>query len=160
MKGKPEVLAELSEMLKEELAAINQYMLHAEMCENWGYKRLAKKTKMESIGEMKHAEKLIERILFLEGMPKMDEMSKITIGKNVKQQLENDLALEKGAVVSYNKAIEVCRKAGDNATADFLKDILKDEEEHVDNLETELGLIEQVGLQNYLAQQMNEDEGK
>ena len=158
MKGRPEVLAELSEMLKEEFAAINQYTLHAEMCENWGYERLSKRTKMESIGEMKHAEKLIERILFLEGMPKMDQLGKISIGTNVKQQLENDLALEKSAVAAYNKAIEVCRKAGDNATADFLKDILKDEEGHVDNLETELGLIEQVGLQNYLAQQIKEEE--
>ncbi len=157
MKGKPEVLAELSEMLKEELGAINQYMLHAEMCENWGYKRIAKETKKQSIGEMKHAEKLMERILFLEGMPKMDELPKLTIGKNVKQQLENDLALEKGAVVAYNRAVEVCRKAGDNASADFLKEILKDEEEHVDHLETELGLIEQLGLQNYLAQQLEED---
>ena len=157
MKGKPEVLAELSEMLKEELGAINQYILHAEMCENWGYERISKQTKMQSIGEMKHAEKLIERILFLEGMPKMEEMAKLSIGKNVKQQLENDLALEKGAVVAYNKAIEVCRKAGDNATSDFFKEILKDEEEHVDQLETELGLIEQLGLQNYLAQQLREE---
>jgi bacterioferritin len=157
MKGKPEVLAELSERLKEELGAINQYILHAEMCENWGYKRLSKQTKMQSIGEMKHAEKLIERILFLEGTPKMDEMAKLTIGKNVKQQLENDLALEKGAVVAYNKAIEVCRKAGDNASADFLKEILKDEEDHVDHLETELSLIEQLGLPNYLAQQVEEE---
>jgi bacterioferritin len=156
MKGKPEVLAQLSEMLKEELGAINQYILHAEMCENWGYKRISKETKMQSIGEMKHAEKLIERILFLEGMPKMDEMAKLTIGKNVKQQLENDLALEKSAVVAYNKAVEVCRKAGDNASADFFKEILKDEEDHVDHLETELGLIEQLGLPNYLAQQLKD----
>ena len=154
MKGKPEVLAELSEMLKEELGAINQYMLHAEMCENWGYKRLGEMTKKQSIGEMKHAEKLIERILFLEGLPKMDEMAKIKIGRDVRQQLENDLALEKGAVVAYNRAVDICRKAGDNATADFLKDILKDEEDHVDMLETQLGLIEQLGLQNYLSQQL------
>lgn len=156
MKGKPEVLAELSDMLREELAAINQYILHAEMCENWGYHRLSRRTKMQSIGEMKHAEQLIERILFLEGLPKMDEMAKITIGKNVRQQLENDLALEKSAVAAYNKAVEICRKAADNASADFLKEILKDEEEHVDELETELGLIEQLGLQNYLAQQLEE----
>ena len=156
MKGKPEVLVELSEMLKEELAAINQYILHAEMCENWGYKRLAKATKMESIGEMKHAEKIIERILFLEGLPKMDSMGKIRIGKDVKQQLENDLALERAAVVSYNRAIETCRKAGDNATADFLKNILNDEEGHVDELEKQLGLIQQLGYENYLAQQLAE----
>ncbi len=157
MKGKSEVLGVLAEMLKEELGAVSQYFLHSEMCENWGYKRLSELIKKQSIGEMKHAEKLMERILFLEGMPKMDELPKLTIGKNVKQQLENDLALEKGAVVAYNRAVEVCRKAGDNASADFLKEILKDEEEHVDHLETELGLIEQLGLQNYLAQQLEED---
>ncbi len=157
MKGKSEVLAALSEMLKEELAAINQYILHAEMCDNWGYKRLGDFIKKQSIGEMKHAEKIIERILFLEGTPKMDEMGKIRIGKDVPQQLENDLALEKSAVVAYNEAVETCRKAGDNATADFLKEILKDEEEHVDFLETQLGLIKQLGLQNYLSQQMEGD---
>jgi bacterioferritin len=156
MKGKPEVIEQLSEMLKEELAAINQYILHAEMCENWGYKKLAKATKMESIGEMKHAEKIMERILFLEGMPKMDVMGKIKIGSDVKKQLENDLALEKTAVVNYNHAIDVCRKAGDNATADFLKGILIDEEGHVDALETQLELIKQLGYENYLAQQLTE----
>ncbi len=107
---------------------------------------------------MKHAERLIERILFLEGMPKMEEMGKLTIGKDVPQQLKNDLGLEKAAVGAYNRAIETCRKAGDNATADFLKEILKDEEEHVDILETQLGLIEQLGLQNYLSQQLEEEE--
>ncbi len=158
MKGKPEVLAALSEMLKEELAAINQYILHAEMCENWGYKRLGSFTKKQSIGEMKHAEALIERILFLEGMPNMGDMGALKIGKDVRQQLENDLALEKSAVVAYNKAIETCRKASDNATADFLKEILKDEEEHVDILEQQLELIKQLGLQNYLSQQLGEAE--
>ena len=158
MKGKPEVLAVLSEMLKEELAAINQYMLHAEMCDNWGYKRLGSSTKKQSIGEMKHAEQLIERILFLEGMPKMEEMGKLNIGKDVPQQLKNDLTLEKEAVVAYNRAVEICRKAGDNATADFVKDMLKDEEEHVDLLETQLGLIQELGLQNYLSQQLGDEE--
>ena len=154
MKGKPEVLAVLSEMLKEELGAISQYMLHAEMCENWGYKRLAGLTKKQSFGEMKHAEALMERILFLEGMPQMDQLGKIKIGKDVPQQLRNDLELEKGAVVAYNKAVELCRKVGDNGTADFLKDILKDEEEHVDYLETQLTLIDQLTLPIYLTEQM------
>ena len=154
MKGKAEVLAELSDRLKEELGAVNQYILHAEMCENWGYERLSKWTKTQAIGEMKHAEKIVERILFLEGLPKMDELAKITIGKNVKQQVENDLALEKGAVAAYNKSIEICRKAGDNGTADFFKEILKDEEGHLDHLEMELGLIEQLGLESFLAQQL------
>lgn len=155
MKGKPEVLAALAEMLKEELGAINQYMLHAEMQENWGYHRLGGNTKKQAVGEMKHAEKLMERILFLEGLPKMDDMAKLHIGKTVKQQIENDLMLERGAVADYNKAVDTCRKAGDNATADFLKEILKDEEEHVDFLETQLELIEQIGLENYLAQHMH-----
>jgi len=154
MIGKPEVLAALSEMLREELGAINQYMLHAEMCENWGYKRLGDFVKKQSIGEMKHAEKLMERILFLEGTPRMDEMIKLKIGKDVPQQLEFDLALEKSAVTAYNQAVENCRKAGDNATADFLKEILKDEEEHVNFLETQLGLIKQLGLETYLSVQM------
>lgn len=154
MKGKPEVLDALSEMLREELGAINQYMLHAEMCDNWGYKRLAAEIKKQSIGEMKHAEAIIERILFLEGLPKMDEMGKIKIGKDVSGQFRNDLELEKGAVASYNHAVETCRKAGDNATADFLKEILKDEEEHVNYLETQLSLIEQLSLPVYLTEQM------
>lgn len=156
MKGKPEVLAALSHALKEELTAINQYMLHAEMCENWGYPKLAKEIKKQSFGEMKHAEKLIERILFLEGMPRLDVLGKLNIGKDVKQQLTNDLVLERGAVVDYNKAVEVCRKAGDNASADFFKDILKDEEAHVDYLEQQLELIDQLGYENYLAQQLGE----
>ena len=154
MKGNPEVLEVLSDMLKEELGAINQYFLHAEMCENWGYKRLAELTKKQAIGEMKHAEAIIERILFLEGLPKMNEIGTISIGKDVSGQLKNDLALEKGAVAAYNKAVEVCRKAADNATADFLKEILKDEEEHVDYLETQLSLIEQLTLPIYLTEQM------
>lgn len=156
MKGKAEVLEVLQEMLKEELGAINQYILHAEMCENWGYERLGKHTKKESINEMQHAEKLIERILFLEGMPNLSELPKLSIGKDVKQQFENDLALEKNAVAAYNAAIATCRKAGDNASADFLQPILADEEGHVDYIEEQLGLIDQLGLQNYLAQQLKE----
>jgi len=154
MKGKPEVLEILGEMLKEELGAINQYILHAEMCNNWGYKRLYALVKKESIGEMKHAEELIERILFLEGSPNVGELPKLNIGKDVKQQLQNDLALEKSAVADYNRAIATCRKLGDNATADILEEILEDEEGHVDFIEEQLGLIEQLGLQNYLAQQL------
>ncbi len=154
MKGRPEVIEALSEMLKEELGAISQYFLHAEMCENWGYKRLSEVIKKQSIGEMKHAEAIIERILFFEGAPKMDEIGKIKVGKDVPGQIKNDLELEKSAVVAYNKAVEVCRRVGDNATADFLKEILKDEEEHVDYLETQLSLIEQLTLPIYLAEQM------
>jgi len=156
MKGKPEVIEILSKMLKEELGALNQYMLHAEMQNNWGFKRLYAVTKKQAIGEMKHAEELIERILFLEGMPNLADMPKLNIGKDVKQQLSNDLALEKGAVAEYNAAVAAARKAGDNGSADLLDELLHDEEEHVDQLETQLSLIDQLGLENYLAQQMKE----
>ena len=160
MKGKPEVLKALQDMLGEELGALNQYFLHSEMCENWGYEVLSKRVKKLSINEMKHAEELIERVLFLEGTPNLSELPKLSIGKDVKQQLENDLALELGAVTDYNEAIAACRKAADNGTADFLKGILADEEGHVDFFEEQLGLIEQLGMQNYLAQQLKEEEGK
>lgn len=154
MKGKPEVLALLAENLAEELCAINQYMLHSEMCENWGYKKLSAIIKKQSIGEMKHAERIIERILFLEGMPQMDKLSKLHIGTTVPEQLKSDLSLERGAVAAYNKAVEICRKVGDNASADFFKVILQDEEQHVDLLEQQLGLVDQLGLETYLSQQL------
>src|SRR5215467_5756660 len=150
MKGKPAVLEALSQMLKEELGAISQYFLHAEMCENWGYERLSELIKKQSIGEMKHAETLIERILFLEGMPNMADLPKLNVGKDVKQQIQNDLELELSAVTAYNQAIATCRKAGDGGTEELLKVILKDEEEHVDFLETQLGVIKDVGIENYL----------
>ena len=154
MKGKPEVIEVLAKMLKEELGAISQYFIHAEMCEKWGYKKLSDHTKKESINEMKHAEKLIERILFLEGTPNLNDMPKLVVGKDVKSQFQNDLALEKNAVAEYNAAIATCRKAGDHASADLLQAILADEEDHVDFLEEQLGLIDSVGIQNYLAQQV------
>jgi bacterioferritin len=154
MKGKPEVIEALAKMLKEELGAISQYFIHAEMCENWGYGKLSQHTKKESINEMKHAEKLIERILFLEGAPNLNDMPKLIVGKDVKSQFENDLTLEKNAVTEYNAAIASCRKAGDHASAEMLQVILADEEDHVDFLEEQLSLIENVGIQNYLAQQV------
>ena len=155
MKGKAEVLEVLQKMLKEELGALNQYILHAEMCENWGYKRLSAHTKKQAVEEMKHAEKLIERILFLEGTPNLADLPKLNIGKDVKQQLENDLALELSAVAAYNAAIATARKAGDNGSAELLQGILQDEEAHADSLETKLGLVEKLGLQNYLTEQMD-----
>ena len=158
MKGKPEALAVLSKMLREELGAISQYFLHAEMCENWGYSRLSELIKKQSIGEMKHAEILIERILFLEGVPNMADLPKLNIGKDVRQQLQNDLDLEKSAVAEYNQAVATCIKAGDNSSADLMKELLKDEEEHVDFLETQLSLIKDLGLENYLVEQMGEEE--
>ncbi len=126
------------------------------MCENWGYQRLSEFIKGQSIGEMKHAEKLVERILFLEGLPNMGDLPRLNIGKNVKQQLENDLALEKGAVQEYNQAVATCQKTGDHATAELLRVILEDEEEHVDFLETQLSLIKDLGVENYLMRQMGE----
>ena len=154
MKGKPEVIEVLAKMLKEELGAISQYFIHAEMCENWGYKKLSDHTKKESISEMKHAEKLIERILFLDGTPNLNDMPKLVVGKDVKQQFENDLALEKNAGAEYNAGTATCRKAGDNASSDLLQAILAEEEDHVDFLEEQLTLIDQVVIQNYLALQV------
>ncbi|HKM90537.1 MAG TPA: bacterioferritin [Candidatus Acidoferrales bacterium] len=159
MKGKSEVISVLNEMLQEELCAINQYMIHAEMCENWGYKKFGRYIKKQSIGEMKHAERLMERVLFLEGTPDVNNMPKVRVGKDVPQQIEYDLALEKNAVASYNRAIEICRKVSDNASADFLLVILKDEEGHVDFLETQLEVISKIGLENYLTQQIELGEG-
>ena len=156
MKGKPDVLEALTKMLKEELGAISQYMVHAEMCNNWGYKRLYAHIRKESINEMKHAEKLIERILFLEGMPNLADLPKLNIGKDVKQQLENDLALEKSAVADYNEAVATCEKLGDNGSAELLEDILQEEEEHVDFIESQLNLIQEIGLPYYLSQQIHE----
>jgi bacterioferritin len=154
MQGKPEVIEILAKMLKEELGAISQYFIHAEMCENWGYKKLSDHAKKESINEMKHAEKLIERILFLEGTPNLNDMPKLVVGRDVKSQFENDLALEKNAVAEYNAAVAAAREAGDNASAELLKILLADEEDHVDYLEEQLSLIDNIGIQNYLAQQI------
>lgn len=156
MKGNDKVLKALNESLKAELTAINQYFLHASMCHNWGYQRLAKKNREESISEMKHAEKLLERILFLEGAPNMTDLHAIKIGANVKQQLESDLALEIRAVTQLNDAIRLATDAGDNASRELFEEILVDEEEHVDYLEAQLGMIKEIGLELYLAQQMHE----
>lgn len=155
MKGKPEVLEVLQKALAEELQAISQYFLHGEMQSNWGYKRLYAEIKKQAIGEMKHAEELIERILFLEGTPDLNNFPKLKVGKTVEQQIANDLNLEKNAVAEYNEYISVARKAGDNASADLFETLLKDEEEHVDFLEAQLTLIKEIGINNYLAQQMH-----
>jgi bacterioferritin len=156
MKGSQKVVDLLNQVLTNELTAINQYFLHAEMCQNWGYERLYKKIREESIDEMKHAEELIERVLFLEGMPNVQRLGKITIGETVEEQLKLDLALEKQAIPLLNDGIALCRAESDNGTADLLEDILEDEEEHVNWLEAQLTLVEQVGIQNYMAEQMKE----
>jgi len=154
MRGNEEVIALLNQALKEELTAISQYFIHAEMCENWGYEKLGDYIKKQSIDEMKHAEALVERILFLDGVPQMAEVLKLNIGQNVKQQIENDLKLEIAAVAMYNKAIKQAVAVGDNGSRDLFTKLLMDEEEHVDWLETQLGQITQLGLENYLSQQL------
>jgi bacterioferritin len=155
MKGNPKVLAELNRALKEELTAINQYFLHAEMCENWGYHRLSEYIKKQSIGEMKHAESLMERILFLDGTPSMQPLD-VKIGRTVREMIENDLALEHGAVKMYNDAVALAVKEGDNGSRELLEKLVKDEEEHVDFLEAQTHQIKELGYENYLAQQMGE----
>ncbi|HLK69695.1 MAG TPA: bacterioferritin [Bryobacteraceae bacterium] len=157
MKGNPKVVAALNEALKEELTAINQYFLHAEMCENWHYDRLGSFIKKQSIDEMKHAETLIERILFLDETPSMTEPMQLTIGKNVKDQLTSDLKLEVDAVGMYNRAIRIARDENDNASRELFERLLKDEEEHVDWLEAQLHQIEEIGYERYLASQVHED---
>ncbi len=157
MKGNPKVIAELNSALREELTAINQYFLHAEMCENWGYHKLSDFIKKQSIGEMKHAETLIERILFLDGSPSMQPLE-LKVGATVKQMLESDLALELGAVKQYNNAVALATKEGDNGSRDLLVQLLKDEESHVDFLEAQMHLIDELGYERYLTQQMGEHE--
>ena len=154
MKGDPQVIDALNRALTIELTAINQYFCQAKMCTNWGFKLLGKKHYEESMGEMKHAEKLIDRILFLEGTPEIARYDVIRVGTDVKEQFENDLKLEMGGVKAYNAAIELCTKLQDNGTRELLAPILVESEEHVDWLETQLALIESVGLQNYLTEQM------
>ncbi len=156
MKGNAKVIAALNEALQEELLAINQYFLHAEMCENWKYEALAKFIKKQSIDEMKHAEKLIERILFLDATPTLTGPSSLKIGKTVKEQLESDLVLELNAVKMYNHSVKLSRDEGDNTSAELFATLLADEEEHVDWLEAQMHLIEEIGYERYLSRQMEE----
>jgi bacterioferritin len=156
MKGNPKVIVELNKALREELTAINQYFLHAEMCENWGYHRLSDFIKKQSIGEMKHAEVLMERILFLDGAPSMMPLE-LKVGGTVKAMLESDLALEIGAVEQYNEAVAIATKEGDNGSRELFEVLLKDEEEHVDFLEAQMHQIKELGYERYLAQQVGEN---
>jgi bacterioferritin len=157
MKGNPKVIAELNKALREELTAVNQYFLHAEMCENWGYHRLSDFIKKQSLGEMKHAEVLIERILFLNGSPSMMPLE-LKVGGTVKAMIESDLALEVSAVKQYNDSIAIAIKEGDNGSRDLFVQLLKDEEEHVDFLEAQLHMIKELGYERYLTMQMGEEE--
>jgi bacterioferritin len=156
MKGSTDVIRVLNDVLTSELTAINQYFIHAKMCQNWGYQRLYKKIRAESIDEMKHADELIERILYLEGVPNLQKLNKLNVGQTVAEQLELDHAFELEAIARLNDGIELCRTQNDNGSRDLLERILVGEEEHTDWLEAQLTLIEQIGEANYLAQQIKE----
>lgn len=159
MQGDPRIIDLLNQVLRKELTGINQYFIHSRMCKNWGYAVLTKVDYEESLGEMKHADKIIERILFLEGIPNIARYDVIRVGKDVRDQLQNDLKLEMTGVKGYNEAIELCIKVKDSGTRELLEEILVSSEDHVDWLETQIGLIERIGLQNYLAEKLGE-EGK
>ena len=158
MKGNDQVIDALNRALTIELTAINQYFCQAKMCKNWGYLKLARKHYDESLGEMKHAEKLIDRILFLEGVPEIARYDVIRVGTDVKEQFENDLRLEMSGVKHYNYTIELCTQLKDNGSRELVEPILVESEEHVDWLETQIELIKTVGRENYLTEQMGEGE--
>lgn len=157
MKGDKQVVDLLNELLAHEITSVNQYFLHARMCENWGYERLWKKVRAESIDEMKHADALVERILYLEGLPNLQKLNKVSVGETVPEQLKLDLELERHAVEVLNRGIELCRRVSDNGSAELLEHTLEDEEDHANWLEAQLAQLEQVGVQNYLAQQVKEE---
>jgi bacterioferritin len=154
MQGQQKVIAQLNARLADELTAVNQYMVHAEMCDNWGYKHLHEAIQKRAIGEMKHAEKLIARLLFLEGMPTVSKLNKINIGPDVEKMHKNDWKAEETAIKDYNADIRLAGELGDHGTRDMLQSILNDEEGHIDWLEAQLDQIKQIGIQNYLVEQM------
>ncbi len=156
MKGHDKIIELLNDVLTAELTAINQYFIHAKMCANWGYERLARTVRAESVDEMKHAEELMARILYLEGVPNMQRLWKVNVGQTVKEQLELDLQVEKEAIKRLNDGIQLCRELGDNGSRELLEEILEGEEKHADWLEAQLELIKQVGVENYLAQQIRD----
>jgi bacterioferritin len=156
MKGNDKVIAALNDLLADELTAINQYMVHSEMCDNWGYERLHKAVEKRAIQEMKHAEKHIARILFLEGIPRVDKLNKINVGADVAKQLANDLDAERTAWQSYNAAIVLADEIKDGPTRNMLEEIARDEDAHIDWLEAQLDQIKQMGIENYLAMQIEE----
>jgi bacterioferritin len=157
MKADPKIIDILNEVLTGELTAINQYFLHARMCKNWGYEHLGHHIYKESIDEMKHADRLIERVLFLDGLPNLQRLGKLNIGTTAHEILKNDLALEQTAIPMLNRHIATCRDMGDHGTEELLRGILVSEEEHVDWLESQLELIKQLGEQNYLTQQIRKE---
>lgn len=155
MKGHKKIIDMLNLLLADELTAINQYMVHSEMCDDWGYEKLHKAVEKRAIDEMKHAEKLIGRILFLEGKPIVTKLKKIKIGGSVEMQFQNDRQAEIEAIKAYNKAIKLCRELHDNGTEELLEEILKDEENHIDWIEAQLDQIKQMGIKNYLTEQID-----
>jgi bacterioferritin len=155
MKGSSEIIKVLNNVLRKELTGINQYFIHSKMCKNWGYEILAGVAWKESIEEMKHADGIIERILFLEGTPNLSAYDRINVGSSVQQQLNNDLGLEEAALAVLRGGIKTCLDASDNASRELLEHILVDEEEHVDWIETQLHQIKELGTENYLAQQIH-----
>jgi bacterioferritin len=154
MKGQKEIVDLLNEVLAGELVAINQYFLHAKMCDNWGYKKIAERTRAESIDEMRHAEKLVDRILFLEGVPNLQRLDKLHVGQTVTEQFKSDLGLEYAAVKRLNEGVALCLQRGDNTSMTLLSEILVSEEKHVDWLETQLHVIEELGEKTYLAEKL------
>ena len=154
MKGDKQVVTLLNDVLTAELTAVNQYFLHARLCEHWGYQRLYEKVRKESIEEMKHADELIERILYLEGMPNLQRLGKVNVGETVPEQFRLDLEVEYEAIKRLNDGIEACRAAGDNGTRDLLEKMLREEEEHADWLETQQEAIKQIGVERYLSEQL------
>ena len=154
MKADPAIIDLLNQVLTTELTAVNQYFLHARICENWGYERLYERFRHESIDEMKDADDLIERILYLEGLPNVQRYNKVNVGENVPEMFQLDLQLEKDAIAALNAGIALCRDKGDNGSAELLEEILEGEEEHADWLETQLAAIDQIGAQSYLAEQL------
>jgi bacterioferritin len=153
MKGQEAIIGTLNDLLADELTAINQYMVHSEMCADWGYARLHESVEKRAITEMKHAERLIGRILFLEGKPTVSKLNRISIGGDVEAQFRNDLAAEAAAIDSYNAAVQQAAELVDNGTRDLLQSILNDEEDHLDWLESQLDQIAQMGIQTYLSEQ-------
>jgi bacterioferritin len=158
MRGEERIITVLNDVLTAELTAVSQYFVHARMCENWGYARLWKKVRAESIGEMKHADTLIQRILYLDGVPNLQRLGKVNVGQTVPEQLRLDLDVERAAIKALNTAIELCRSLDDNGSREMLEGILHGEEEHANWIEAQLTLIAQAGEANYLAQQIREAE--
>jgi bacterioferritin len=157
MRGDDRVITLLNQVLTSELTAVNQYFIHGRMCENWGYERLWKKLREESMGEMKHADRLIQRILFLEGVPNLQRLNKVNVGQTVGEQLRLDLETEKAAIAMLNEGIEACRTTGDNGSRQLLEEILRAEEEHANWIEAQFAQIQQMGEAHYLAQQVKDE---